>query len=80
MTGVTYEEITDKGLVITTKDGSKETIEADTIIPTSIFKPNTELLESIKKKVPEVYAIGDSNKYGLIKNAISDGYHTARAM
>ncbi|MFC1992596.1 FAD-dependent oxidoreductase [Chloroflexota bacterium] len=58
MTGVKYEQITDKGLTLTTKDGKKETIEADTIVVTMLTKPNTELLDAIKEKVPEVYTAG----------------------
>ena len=53
ITGAKCEEITDKGLTITTKEGKKQTIEADTIVPVIPFKPNTELLNTLKGKVSE---------------------------
>jgi NADH dehydrogenase FAD-containing subunit len=40
ITGATCKEITKKGLVITTKKGKEQTIEADTVVPTLPFKPN----------------------------------------
>ena len=39
LAGVTYEEITDKGLVIIDKEGKRRTLEADTII-TSLLVAN----------------------------------------
>jgi 2,4-dienoyl-CoA reductase (NADPH2) len=78
ITGVKDMEITDKGLVITTRDGKKQTLEADSIIPTSPLKPNDELSKSLKGKVPEIYAIGDCKEPRLIVDAIREGYHTAR--
>jgi 2,4-dienoyl-CoA reductase (NADPH2) len=78
MTGVKYEEITDKGLTITTKDGKKMTLEADSIIPAMPWEPNTDLFKSLQGKVPEVYAVGDCQEPRLIMDAIADGYWTAR--
>ncbi|MBN2569373.1 MAG: FAD-dependent oxidoreductase, partial [Deltaproteobacteria bacterium] len=54
-----YVEITDKGLTIVDKEGKKQTIEADTIVPALPLTPNMALFEALQKKVPEVYAIGD---------------------
>ncbi|MFB0556995.1 MAG: FAD-dependent oxidoreductase [Dehalococcoidia bacterium] len=77
MTGVKYEEITDKELVITTKDGERKALEADTIVTTFPLKPNTDLLKSLNGKVPEIYPIGDCREPGLIADAIADGSHIA---
>jgi 2,4-dienoyl-CoA reductase (NADPH2) len=71
-------EITDKGLTIVTSDGIKQTIEADTIATALPLTPNNELLESLKKIAPEVYAIGDCNEPLLIADAIGTGSRTAR--
>jgi 2,4-dienoyl-CoA reductase (NADPH2) len=78
--GVNYEEITDKGLVITTKDGGKRTIEADTIVTALPLLPNTELLKSLEGSAPEVYAIGDGKEPHLIVDAIADGARIARVI
>ncbi len=68
-----YEEINDKGLVITTKEGERKTLEADTIIATLPFLPNTDALKSLEGKSPEIYTIGSCVEPGLIVNAIADG-------
>jgi 2,4-dienoyl-CoA reductase (NADPH2) len=80
MTGVKYEEITDKGLIITTKDGRKQTIEADTIVTALPLLPNNEFLKVLKGVVPEIYAIGDCNEPRLIVDAIADGSRVGRAI
>jgi 2,4-dienoyl-CoA reductase (NADPH2) len=77
ITGVKDMEITDEGLVITTKDEEKQTLEADSIIPTSPLKPNTALSKSLKGKAPEVYAIGDCQEPHMIVDAIADGWKIA---
>jgi 2,4-dienoyl-CoA reductase (NADPH2) len=68
-----YEEITDKGMVITTREGERKTLEADTIIATLPFLPNTDALKSLEGKSPEIYTIGSCGEPGLIVNAIADG-------
>jgi 2,4-dienoyl-CoA reductase (NADPH2) len=73
-----YVEITDKGLTIMDKDGVKQTLEADTVIPALPLKPDLALYESLKGKVPEIYAIGDCQEPALIADAISKGMETAR--
>jgi 2,4-dienoyl-CoA reductase (NADPH2) len=75
-----YVEITEKGLTIINKYNEKETIKADTIIPALPLQPNLELYESLKGKVPELYAIGDCKEPLLIVDAISAGMETARSI
>ena len=72
-TEVKYEEVTDKGLVITTREGEKKTLEADTILVTLPYLPNTEIMKAFAGKAPEIYNIGSSAEPGLIVNAIADG-------
>lgn len=78
MTGVKYEAITDKGLNIVTKEGEKQTIEADSIIPVIPLAPNTDLVKSLREKVSKVYSVGDCSQPGLIIDAIADSYRVAR--
>jgi 2,4-dienoyl-CoA reductase (NADPH2) len=80
MTEVRYEEITDKGLTITTKEGKRQTIEADSIVPAVPLIPNTELLKSLEGKAPEIYPIGDCSEPQLIIDAIADGSRIAHAI
>ena len=79
LTGVRYDQITAKGLVIH-QNGRQQLIEADTILTAIPPKPNTEFLEELKKKVEEVYQVGDSKEPGLIVDAIGDGSRVGRAV
>ncbi len=78
MTEVKYEEVTDKGLAITTKDGKRQTLEADSIIPVTPFAPNTELAKGLEGKASEVYLIGDGKEPRLILDAVGEGFRVAR--
>jgi 2,4-dienoyl-CoA reductase (NADPH2) len=78
-TGVKFEEITDKGMIIS-KDGQKQLLEADTVLITVPPKANTELLEELKALVPEVYRIGDSKEPRLIVDAVADGSRIGRSI
>ena len=78
MTEVRYDEITDKGLSIITKDGKRQILELDTIIPVLPLAPNTGLFESLKGKVPEVYCVGDCREPHARLEAVGDGYRVAR--
>jgi 2,4-dienoyl-CoA reductase (NADPH2) len=80
LAGVKYEEITEKGLTITTRGGKKETIEADTIVTALPMRPNTDLLKELEGTAPEVHAIGDCRDPRLVANAIADGSRIARAI
>ena len=80
MSGVKYVEITDKGLTIITKEGKRQTIEADSIVLAMPLAPNTGWLKSLEGKVPEIYAIGDCREPLLIVDAIADGWRIARAI
>jgi 2,4-dienoyl-CoA reductase (NADPH2) len=80
MSGVKYEEITNEGLVITTREGKKLSLRADTIIPAIPLMPNTDLLKGLKGKVSEIYPIGDCREPRLIPDAIADGWKIANAI
>ncbi len=68
------------GLTVITKEGEKQTIEADTIVPALLLRPNTELFKMLEGKVPEIYAIGDCREPHLTLEAIADGSRIARAI
>jgi 2,4-dienoyl-CoA reductase (NADPH2) len=80
ISGVKYEEITNEGLTITTKEGNRFTLRADTIIPALPLMPNTDLLRILKGKVSEIYLIGDSREPRLIPDAIADGWKIANTI
>ena len=78
MNGIKYEEINDNGLAVTTNEGKRQAIAADTIVLALPLTPNnTRVLKSLEGKVPEVYFIGDGHQPGLILDAIADGSRIA---
>ena len=80
LSGVKYEEISDKGLTVTTREGEKKLLAADTIVPALAMKPDTELIERLKGAAPEIHQIGDCRDPALILDAIGDGSRIGRAI
>ena len=80
ITGVKYVEITDKGLTVINKEGNRQTLEADSIIPAMSLIPDNALLELFKGKAPEIHTIGDCREPLMIVDAIADGSRIARAI
>ncbi len=79
-TEVEYKRIVDQGLIIQTRDGVEQTIEADTIVIAAGSNPNKELASSLQGKVPEVYSIGDCVRPGLIYDALEDAARIGRTI
>lgn len=80
MTNVTFDEVTDKGIAITTKEGEKKVIEANTIILALGMESNAGLAQSLEGLAPEVYNIGDSEAAHGIMYALQAGARVARAI
>jgi 2,4-dienoyl-CoA reductase (NADPH2) len=80
LSGVKYEEITDKGLTIVTKEGEKRILAADTIVPALAMAPDTEFVKTLQEAAPEIYQIGDCGNSALIIDAIGDGSRIGRAI
>ena len=78
--GVKYEEITDKGLTITTREGEKRILAADTILPALAMTPDTGFVKSLEGAAPEIYQIGDCGNPALILDAIGEGSRIGRAI
>jgi len=78
LTGTKTLEITDKGITIANRDGMKSTLEVDSVVLATGFKPNKHLHEALKEKMPNVYAVGDCVKPRKVLNAIKEGFRLAR--
>ena len=74
ITKAKVNRITDKGVEITTKEGQTQLIEGDTIVPALPYQPNTDLYNSLKGKVPELFLIGDGKDPRLILDAVYEGW------
>ncbi len=73
-TGVTYHQVTEKGLEITTKDGQRETLEGSIVIAAGAL-PEQSLFDKVKESIPRIHLIGDCVNPRTIMDAISEGYH-----
>jgi len=78
LTGANPLEITDEGVTIADKDGKRNTLKADTVVLALGLKPNRRLEETLRDKVPEIYAIGDCVEPRKVINAIWEGFRFAR--
>ena len=75
--GVKFERLSGKQLTLTAGDGRKLTLEADTFMTALPLLPNTETMNALKGKAPEVYFIGDCLEPRLIAQAVAAGSLTA---
>ena len=80
ISGVNYEKIEEKTVHLLIPGREKKTIETDTIVIATGFKPNTALLKSLQSKVPEVKLIGDALQPRKIMEAIAEGFDAAQAL
>jgi 2,4-dienoyl-CoA reductase-like NADH-dependent reductase (Old Yellow Enzyme family)/thioredoxin reductase len=77
ITNAKVEEITDDG-VIYEKNGEKQTAEADSVVLAVGSKPSVSLVNALKGKVSELYAIGNAEKPCNVLEAIYEGSQLAR--
>lgn len=71
---VAVKEITDKGVVVSHKDGTEQLLEADTVVTAFGIKPDQALISQLKEIIPETYIIGDAHKVGLIGDATNNAW------
>jgi 2,4-dienoyl-CoA reductase-like NADH-dependent reductase (Old Yellow Enzyme family)/thioredoxin reductase len=80
LASATCEEIKEGSVQVTTAEGKRETIPADTVIIAVGYKANDRLYKALEGKVPEIYCIGNSSKPRRILEAVSEGYRTGLAL
>jgi 2,4-dienoyl-CoA reductase-like NADH-dependent reductase (Old Yellow Enzyme family)/thioredoxin reductase len=80
LTSATCEEIREGSVQVTTAEGKRETIPADTIVIAVGYKVNDHLYKALEGKVPEIHCIGNSAKPRRILEANSEGYQTGLAL
>jgi NADPH-dependent 2,4-dienoyl-CoA reductase/sulfur reductase-like enzyme len=80
LTSATCEEIGEGSVLMTTADGKRATIPADTIIIAVGYKANDRLRKDLEGKVSEIYCIGNSSEPRRILEATSEGYRTGLAL
>ena len=71
-TGVTYHQVTEKGLEITTKDGERKTLQGTIVIAAGTL-PEQSLHNDVKNNISRVHLVGDCVNPRTIMDAISEG-------
>jgi pyruvate/2-oxoglutarate dehydrogenase complex dihydrolipoamide dehydrogenase (E3) component len=80
LTSATCEEIKGGSVLVTTAEGKKETIPADTIIVAVGYKANDGLYKALEGEVPEIRCIGNSSEPRRILEGTSEGYQAGLAL
>ena len=82
LNGVKYGAISAKGMVVTTKDGERRAIDAETVMVIEKDRKNTALYEKVKGLAPEVHLIGDAkeDKNSWYIGAVHEGARTGLAI
>ncbi len=78
LAGVNYQEVIEKGLLLTDAEGTVRLIPADSVLVALPLQPNMGLYDSLLGRVPEVHVIGDAGRPGLIMDAIAAGFELGR--
>jgi NADPH-dependent 2,4-dienoyl-CoA reductase/sulfur reductase-like enzyme len=82
ITGARCEEISSKGITITTKGGIRQTIEADTVFIVTGSQEDSQLPQALKPVVGEVHTIPfpADDEWGYIGGAIHGGARVGMAV
>jgi len=74
-TGVHLEEVTDNGVIVVDRGGSRIEIEGDHVVLASGLVPNRRLFDELAK-IPnlKVYAIGDCAEPRMIFDAVHEAH------
>ena len=80
-TGRRLESVSDQGITVMDRFGARTTVSADTVVLAAGFKPNRDLIDSLRKD-PElqVFEVGDCVRPRKIFDAIHDGHLAAKLL
>jgi pyruvate/2-oxoglutarate dehydrogenase complex dihydrolipoamide dehydrogenase (E3) component len=73
-----YEGVTDEGLVIVDGQGTRQTLQADTIVLAAGAVPDERLAKAVANRVSEVHLAGDCVEPRRILDAIHEGARVGR--
>jgi len=80
-TGKRLESVSDKGITVADRYGIRTTISADTVVLAAGFKPNRDLIDSLRKDPKlQVFEVGDCVRPRKIFDAIHDGHLAAKLL
>ncbi|MDO4650168.1 MAG: FAD-dependent oxidoreductase [Eubacteriales bacterium] len=80
LTDTRLAAINETGAVVTEKDGTEKTVEADTVIVAIGFRPLPSIREELLGNGFEVYEVGDGRHVGNILTAVWDANEVAKSI
>jgi 2,4-dienoyl-CoA reductase (NADPH2) len=78
--GAKIQRIERHSVVLLLESGGEHHVRADNVILAGSVEADTNLVESLRDRVSEVYAVGDCTGLGLIKKATLEGAQAAAAL
>jgi hypothetical protein len=80
----TRHRVTDVGdeeaTISPTYEGAARSIPAETVVFVSANRPNRDLFNELRGKIPEVHVVGDANSPRFLQTAIREGHLAAKAI
>ena len=77
LTGTRLKEVNNDGAVVEKKDGTLETLDADTVVMSIGYRSVPSMAEALSGCGAEIYEIGDGNRVGNVLTCIQDAYEVA---
>ena len=80
-TGKRLEGVTDNGIAVIDRYGTRTAIPADTVVIATGFRPNRDLIDQLKNEPKlQVYEAGDCVRPRKIFDAIHEGHLAAKLL
>jgi 2,4-dienoyl-CoA reductase-like NADH-dependent reductase (Old Yellow Enzyme family)/thioredoxin reductase len=80
----TRHRVTDVGdeeaIIQPTYEGAAHAIPAETVVFVSANRPNRDLYNELRGKIPQVHVVGDANSPRFLQTAIREGHLAAKAI
>ncbi|MBI1179370.1 MAG: FAD-dependent oxidoreductase [Alphaproteobacteria bacterium] len=70
----------EEATIAPTHAGAKSRVPAETVVFVSANRPNRELFDELRGKIPEVHVVGDANSPRFLQTAIREGHLAAKAI
>jgi len=80
VTGALCQQITDEGLIITSRRGRQQTIAADTVVLSVGSRPDAALARELEGKVTSLHLVGDCVEPRRIANAVEEAFGVGREL
>ncbi len=73
ITDATFEKVTKEGLQISTPEGGRRLIKADTVMTALALQPNPEIVRLAEETGASVHVVGDAGHPALMVDAVASG-------